>query len=271
MICGVVFRFRVSGSIGVDDAAIVDLEGLPPIRFAKIGAAAAGGYWATMSFDIEESKADEAAELLLDRLLIAGASDYPGVDLATARPPVKLKGGELGPAYLDSFGALGTNLEAWKDQLAAGGSCLSRRQRTSALLINDARFAIQPEARLVLSVTAVEALCEQPDQRLGIVEAIEALKVVLRSRSMSEDDRLYLLGRLQGIADRVSVTKAYTQRLVAIGLGSELDYFTKKIYGPRSKLVHSGKGRGDLADTADRALAFASKAFLADVKHSQTT
>lgn len=270
MICAVEFRFRVSGPIGSPGvAAVLDLEGLLPVTFAMTGAAAIGGFWVTATFDTEETLADSAFETLLDRLLVAGAAALPGIDLATARPPAKMKGGEIGPAYLDASGVLGVSSKEWTTRLAGAGAKLSERQRISALLIDDARFAVQPEARLVLSVSAVETLCAQPPQSAGVAEAIDVLKQSLRDRDMDLDDKNYVLERLTDIAKRVSPRQGYRARLRAIGLGDELNSFEKDIYGPRGCLVHDGQGRGNLAETAQRALAFASKAFLADVRFSQ--
>lgn len=269
MICTVEFRFRVSGSIGPPGvAAVLDLEGLPPVTMSTTGAASIGGFWVTATFDSDEALADTNFETLLDRLLVAGATALPGIDLAKARPPVKMRGGEIGPAYSDAGGVLGVASKDWATRLAGAGAKLSGRQRASALLVNDARFAIQPETRLVLSVSAVEALCAQPPQCEGVVEAINALKLVLRDRAMDDGDRVYLSKRLTNIADRTSPTQAFKKRLRAIGLGDELSSFEKDIYGPRGRLVHDGHGRGNLAETAERALAFASKAFLADVRFS---
>ena len=140
---------------------------------------------------------------------------------------------------------------------------LTDRQKNCANLINDARFATQPEARLVLAVSAVETLCEQPLHCAQVVAVVSALIDALDRHQLDENDHNSLRGRLQDLKE-FSVGQAYSAKFRQLGLLGELKDF-RTLYDRRSNLVHDGIGTGDLGREASLALDLAAVVFAAEL------
>lgn len=228
-----------------------------------------------------EEEAQNAGERLRDALLLAGALEGVGVDVGSGPPTLsfsqavqdamsKASGGRailsdgLGLTVYQNdsvqfIGAkaygtvshdvrwLGHKLEGW----LASATMLSERQRICALLLNDAQYAPQAEARFVLCISAVEALCDETSRSPGYVRTIDAL---LRHLSDVGGDPLDVetVRKALTFQRKQSVRQGYLAKIRAL-----LDNATAKefdgLYDMRSAFIHDGRHRGELLVPANRA------------------
>jgi hypothetical protein len=139
---------------------------------------------------------------------------------------------------------------------------LNERQRIAAELLNDAVFLQSSDARFILRITAVEALCPQGPSPTGCRRIVEPMLAAI-SEDGSEDAkavRQLLTDRLE----RQSVRSACRDKIKALlGAGDWRVFDT--LYGQRSKFLHEGAEAGALGDAAERALEIATKLLLADI------
>ncbi len=175
----------------------------------------------------------------------------------------------------DSVAIVGINtnltIEAPIDPLEAGlkdwysvSEHLSERQLTCAALLNDTFFVGRAEAKFVLAISAVEALCAQENAPPEQLSAIATLCQTLNSIDVSKTVRESLLRTLER-GRKKSIRQAYMEKLRSL-LGDQDANLFDKLYSSRSAFVHEGRGRGALEQLANDAHSIAVRLLDADVK-----
>jgi hypothetical protein len=152
---------------------------------------------------------------------------------------------------------------------ADSATSLTANQRVAAELLNDSFFKMSPEASFLLRVSAIEALCPQPDQTDAFKTMVDGVLTSL-PRDAPSSDRGQIERALKGLAARQSVRSAYTSKikqLIGDGKAKKFD----ALYERRSNLLHNGSGRATLGDAADAALEIGLELLLADIAQSART
>lgn len=183
---------------------------------------------------------------------VSGVSVFGGGQLDIVDPgaplPVPLKGPELIDIVIN---ALESHLE------------LTSNQRVAAELLNDSFFEMPPEARFLLRVSAVEALCPQADQ----TEAFRSL-VARVLASIPADPSNQIKETLERVAKRQTVRSAYMSKIKQL-LGNDKAKRFDALYRQRSDFLHDGAGRGTLGEAANAALGICWNLLLADIDRAQ--
>jgi hypothetical protein len=135
--------------------------------------------------------------------------------------------------------------------------------RTGAELINDSLFRMPEEARFLLRISAIEALCEQVRRPESIQDLIDKVLKELSSLGAASSDSGTIRNVL-GEARRQSVRQACLTKL-RTRLGNKAARDFDRLYGLRSEYVHEGKGRGSLSEPANEALRIARDLLFADI------
>ncbi len=258
------YRFKILQPIEIPDPGFVTITipGLTAARLEIEHEAYPLGHWAilTMAGFETEAEARLAGQRLGDVLLVVGAVKDLGIDVGFSRPPTLQFSTRVHAAVKDATGrelraevhglmvyeqdtiapigmhARGQVLLSPSDlenRLAAfAGDIgeLTQHQRNCAALINDS-FVPQTEGQFILRVSAVEALCGKESGQ-SFQQSCKTKIVYLLS-----DEKAKLFGAL---------------------------------YRKRSKLVHFGKGRGELTEATRDILGLAVDLLSADIRKSST-
>ena len=136
----------------------------------------------------------------------------------------------------------------------------------AAELLNGSFFETSPEARFLLRVSAVEALCPQADQTDAFRTVVKIVLVSIpKDAPPSDRDQIeQALGRL---AKRQPVTSAYKSKIKQL-LGDDKAEKFEDLYSLRSSFLHDGSGRGTLDGAAGAALEIGLELLLADIAQS---
>jgi hypothetical protein len=121
--------------------------------------------------------------------------------------------------------------------------------------LNDSLFVSSPEAQFVLRISAVEALCDQTDVGSAYKEVIHRIEDQVVLLPMDDDTRKAVRGMLAN-ARRESVGQSYLRKFRKLCTDADAKAF-QALYRKRSKLLHDGLGRGDLAQASHKALQLA--------------
>ena len=143
-------------------------------------------------------------------------------------------------------------------------STLTENQRVAAELLNDSFFEMSPEARFLLRISAVEALCPQANQTVAFGNLVKHVLASIPTKASSQD-RNQIKGALERLADKQSVRSAYMSQIKRL-LGNDKARRFDDLYAQRSKLLHDGSGRGTLGEAANSALEIALELLLANVR-----
>jgi len=143
-------------------------------------------------------------------------------------------------------------------------STLTENQRVAAELLNDSFFEMSPEARFLLRISAVEALCPQANQTVAFGNLVNHVLASIPTGASSQD-RNQIKGALERLADKQSVRSAYMSQIKRL-LGNDKARRFDDLYAQRSKLLHDGSGRGTLGEAANSALEIALELLLANVR-----
>jgi hypothetical protein len=143
---------------------------------------------------------------------------------------------------------------------------LTEPQLISAELINDSFFEVSQEARFLLCISAIEALCEQKMRDESVIKSIDALVADIGNNWIDKEAREQIIQVLKS-SRRESVGRACRAKIENRLGKSEKDKFGE-LYETRSKFLHEGKGRGALSNAAGEALELATKLLLADIEQS---
>lgn len=107
-------------------------------------------------------------------------------------------------------------------------------------LCASARFEADNRAKLVLLVSALEAIAEQQSFDTELTELITNLSKIISDFTISEASlKESLLGQVQNLK-RESSRRAIKRKLREAGLSDEELAFVEVAYGARSKIVHEG-------------------------------
>lgn len=114
-------------------------------------------------------------------------------------------------------------------------------------LCASAEFELDSRAKLILLVSAVEALAEQEEYGNAVKDLINSINPLISS-SVIEDDSVKssILGQVKNLK-RESVRRAIKRKLSAAGFTDEELAFVEEAYGARSKVVHEGLRVPELA------------------------
>jgi hypothetical protein len=145
---------------------------------------------------------------------------------------------------------------------------VTANQRVAAELLNDSFFKMSPEARFLLRISAVEALCPQADQTDAFRTIVRGMLASITSDA-PRSDRDQIEQALERLAARQSVRSAYMSKVRQL-IGDDKARRFDDLYVRRSNFLHDGRGRGTLGDAADAALEIGLELLLADIAQSAT-
>jgi hypothetical protein len=128
---------------------------------------------------------------------------------------------------------------------------LTSNARIAAELLNSSFFEISPEARFLLRVSAVEALCPQASQPEAFRNLVATVKASIPETSPQE--RRQLEEALNRVGARQSVRSAYMSKIKELLGDAKAEQFDA-LYGRRSNFLHDGEGRGSFGEAAQAAL-----------------
>jgi hypothetical protein len=266
-------RFRTSRPIDANrlEAEIRSATFKQPLRFWRpLGTAKDEGWLAIESRGYATfEEADNSGVRVQDALLMGAAKREVGVEFTGrgavssvsvfgggqhdivdpgAPLPVPLKGPEL-------IDIVTTAVESTSE--------LTPNQRVAAELLNDSFFDMLPEARFLLRVSAVEALCPQADQTEAFRDLVDRVLA-----SIPADASNQIKEALERVAKRQSVRSAYMSKIKQL-LGNDKAKQFDALYRRRSDFLHDGAGRGTLGEAANAALEICWKLLLADIGGAQ--
>lgn len=280
-----------------DTTAVMQFADFPAITLEPGEETQAGGQWVIAKLDGfgTEEEARSAGERLGDVLLVAGAISKLGIDVGFNRSTV-----QFFSAFLDAISVTkGTEQRAethglmvyekdtveilhmqirmrvvlgvkgFRERLSPWtklSSSLTYRQRNCAALINDSFFVNRAEAQFVLRISAVEALCEPIDRESQYLSGIADLEKYLAQQKLSMEIRTALQQTLEK-AKLPTTRSAYLAKFRTLCSEREAKAFDE-LYRKRSKLLHSGLGRGELQEAANDALDLAVRVLEAEVLRS---
>jgi hypothetical protein len=140
---------------------------------------------------------------------------------------------------------------------------LTTNQRVAAELLNDSFFEMSPEARFLLRVSAIEAMCPQDDQTGTLKDHVDRLLASIPAEASSQD-RNQLEEVLKRVAKRQTVRGAYMSKIRRL-LGDDDARRFDDLYRERSNFLHDGAGRGTLGQAANAALELCWKLLQTDI------
>jgi hypothetical protein len=180
---------------------------------------------------------------------------YPKGQLDTVDPgapmPVPLKATQLTEIVTDAM---------------QGGSVLRPNQRVAAELLNDSFFNMPPEARFLLRIAAVEALCPQARQPQSVSNLVDTLLAAIPPEA-PQRDRDQFEQTLKRLAKQQTVRRAFMSKITQL-LGADKARQFDGLYAKRSTFLHDGAGRGTLGQAADAAFALCWKLLIADIRYT---
>jgi hypothetical protein len=159
-------------------------------------------------------------------------------------------------------------LKEMMDAAVQSATSLSTNQRVSAELLNDSLFKMSPEASFLLRISAVEALCPQPDQTDAFGSIVDSVLTSIPKDAPSSDQD-QIKQALKRLAARQSVRSAYKSKIKQL-IGDEKAEKFDALYARRSNFLHDGSGRGTLGAPAAAALELRLELLLADIAQSTT-
>lgn len=293
------FRYRVRmgtpPQIETDKHITLDMPGFPVVKVSVQGAASGVGTWVVYKgcgFDTEAA-ARHAGMLFGEALLLAGSVGKLGVDIGFSRSTLqfseqiheavwRVSGQELrGEMHglmtfeedtlcifgLNAHASVRTSREALQNHLApwiARQKPLTEGQRNCAALLNDSFFVTNIEGQFILRVSAIEALCDESDVGAEYQDVIRSLENHLAGLSI-EDSTRTTVARLLGNASRGSLRQSYMAKFRKLLPEAEAKAFDQ-LYNRRSKFLHDGLGRGELAEASAETLQLATALLEAELR-----
>jgi hypothetical protein len=268
-------RFRLARPIPADklEQELKAATFKQPLQFSKAyGMNTSDGWLAVKSCGYADfGEAEASGKLFQDGLLIVAAKQKVGVEfyLRGAASAIYVYSGQI--ELWDPGLPLPTLLtnDELKEVLGAameGAAALTANQRVAAELLNDSLFNMSPEASFLLRVSAIEALCPQPDQSDAFKTIVDGLIASIPKESLSSD-REQIEQTLKMLAARQSIGRACRSKIKKL-IGDDKAKKFDALYGQRSKLLHEGTGRGKLDAPAADALELGLELLAADIKQS---
>jgi hypothetical protein len=236
-------------------------------------------------------EAEKNALQLKDTILLAGANGF-GVDFGTnkVRSSVSdaikrdikdkfgtvirdevhgidvFEDGDVKHFMFEAHGTVQMDLPEFSKRVTEASAFpkLTRITRTGAELINDSLFVMPDEARFLLRISAIEALCEQVKRPQPVLDLIDELLKVSASLTF-DSSAADTMSKVLMDARRQSVRQACLAK-IRMRLGAETAREFDRLYGLRSKYLHKGRGRASLSAPANEALKIAQSLLFADIK-----
>lgn len=224
-----------------------------------------------------EGEAAAAARKLGDALLVHGAVRGLGIRFlnctANGTPEIKkVIGGAMEPMRVFASGSVEEPLRFLDDGLKKWTSIpgeFSKQQRTCLRLLNDYHFTRMWESKLVLAVSAVEALCGKTKLDETFQFAVKELSEHLNRIEISDPVREELNKKISNL-DQMSIGQGYRKKIRSLLTEKDAKKF-KRIYNERSKFVHTGLVGSKLQDLAISAQEIAVRLILAELNHVKNT
>jgi hypothetical protein len=263
-------KFRVANKIKSDQAEVelpvggfsrpLKLGTLGPLEQSHHLEIEASGY-------PSEEEARVQGERLKDAMLVGGFLGNNPVDFGTenievsamATLKVRVRFSEVKFSVQSPPELFARFINEGKDKTAVG---LSESQRTAAKLLNDAAFLESNDARFLLRIAAVEALCPQGSTTPGFRRRMETLLKSIPADGSEEARAIREI--LNGTKNRQSVRSALRRKILAL-LGADDWNIFEELYDQRSRFLHEGAGAGTLADAAKQAFEIARRLLFADI------
>ena len=219
----------------------------------------------------DDQEASTARERLRDLILIGATTERVGVDFGPAgfMYGAVFPQGTLQHTWVDppppapiTPAAFAGMIDVAKDKASA----LTDRQRIAAELLNDSQFEMSDDARFLLRISAIEALCPQADLGLAFSHLVDRLLASMPAGESGLHVEV-ISGALKN-ARRQSVRRACLAKITQL-LGGQSARDFDELYEQRSKFVHEGQLRGRLGEAASRAYDLALELLLADIETSR--
>jgi hypothetical protein len=142
-------------------------------------------------------------------------------------------------------------------------SVLKPNQQVAAALLNDSFFNMPPEARFLLRVAAVEALCPRSEQTEEFRASVHRILASLPDFAHHDPDS-QIRRELKRLAKRQTTRRAYMSK-IRQRLGNEEAKRFDELYTLRSSFLHEGKGRGTLGQAAQEVFELCWNLLTADI------
>jgi hypothetical protein len=219
----------------------------------------------------DHREAEASAEQLQEQLLIVAAKQEVGVEFylrgatkAHVYPDGTLDIRDAGLPLPVALSA--DDLKKTMDEAVSSAVALTTNQRVAAELLNDSFFDMPPEARFLLRVSAIEALCPQAGQTEAFNKVVIGL-IGSIPKETADADRNRIEHALKMLAARKSVGSSCKAKIKQL-LGDNKAKQFQTLYDQRSRFIHKGAGRGTLNAPAGAALELAWELLLADIGQS---
>jgi hypothetical protein len=211
-------------------------------------------------------EARDSSSRLKDALLISAAKSRIGVDFMAygVFPEGQVDLVDPGRPLPEPLRA--SDLVSMVTTAAGSIFQLTSNQRIAADLVNSSFFEISDEARFLLRVSAVEALCPQASQP----EAFRDLSATVKASipEASPQDRRELEEALNRVGARQSARSAYMSKIKEL-LGDAKAKQFDTLYGRRSNFLHDGEGRGTFGEAAQAALEISLELLFAEFRSAE--
>lgn len=265
-----------------------------PVEVKVLGDAHPVGNWVVFKGCgyASEDDARNAGKRLGDALLIEGAVGWLGIDIGFNRNTLQfsdvihntikeksgreLKGEMHGLMVfeedsitiigLDARGSTSVKSQTLKEKLDPwffSNKQLTERQKTCAALLNNSFFVPSADTQFVLRISEIETLCEEQQVGPETLEIIVELVRHLETLKVSNDVISRTKERLNGLR-RESINQLVKMKFENLLTAKEAEAF-KALSRLRGKLLHGGKGRGELAEAAGKALELGTTLLKADL------
>jgi hypothetical protein len=217
-------------------------------------------------------EATTARERLRDVMLIGAATERVGVDFGPAgfmyggvypQGTVEQTWVDPPPPAPITPAAFAGMIDAAFDNAIA----LTDRQRIAAELLNDSQFEMSDDARFLLRISAIEALCPQADLGLAFSHLVDRLLAFMPAGESGF--HIEVISAALKNARRQSVRRACLTKITQLVEGQSATDFDE-LYEQRSKFLHEGQLRGRLGEAASRAYDLALSLLLADIRTSRS-
>jgi hypothetical protein len=200
-------------------------------------------------------EAEPISERVKDLLLLAAPSRDLGIEFPArgAIPDVAIyPGGRfeiVDPGAPMPVPLKAAQLDEFVSAAMQNRSVMTPNQRVAAELLNDSFFNMPPEARFLLRVAAVEALCPQAKQTEAFRALVNRMLTSIPPDAPSHDPESQIRQTLERIAKRETIRRAYMSKIRQL-LGNEQATLFDEMYSLRSSFLHDGHGRGRLGEAA---------------------
>ncbi len=207
--------------------------------------------------NVRSGLSDEIKRSIKDQFATIIRDEVHGIDI--------FEEGDVRHFRVTAHATVQMDLSQFSKHVAEAGTLpdLTPITRTGLELLNDSLFPMPDEARLLLRISAIEALCEQTERPQPVQDLINKLLGAVHSHT--DSSAADAMNKVLNEARRQSVRQACLSK-IRMRLGDEAAKDFDQLYALRSQYVHEGRGRGSLSAPAAEAWQIAKALLLAEIK-----